>query len=45
MGLAYIHAWLTEDYWTIAQIAVALEASGATWQQVASRSAWPPRRC
>jgi len=35
MGLAYIHAWLTEDYWTIAQIAVALEASGATWQQVA----------
>jgi hypothetical protein len=35
MGLAYIHAWLTEDYWTIAQITLALEASGATWQQVA----------
>jgi hypothetical protein len=35
MGLAYIHAWLTEDYWTIAQITRALAASGATWQQVA----------
>jgi len=35
MGLAYIHAWLTEDYWTIAQITLALEDSGASWQQVA----------
>jgi hypothetical protein len=35
MGLAYIHAWLTEDYWTIAQITRALATSGATWQQVA----------
>jgi len=35
MGLAYIHAWLTRDYWTIAQITLALEASGASWQQVA----------
>ena len=35
MGLAYIHAWLTEDYWTIAQITRALAASGASYQQVA----------
>lgn len=35
IGLAYIHAWLTEDYWTIAQITLALEASGASSQQVA----------
>ena len=35
MGLAYIHAWLTDDYWTIAQITLALEASGASWQQAA----------
>jgi hypothetical protein len=35
MGLAYIHAWLTGDYWTIAQITLAMEQAGATWQQVA----------
>jgi hypothetical protein len=35
MGLAYIHAWLTRDFWTIAQITLALEDSGASWQQVA----------
>ena len=34
MGLAYIHAWLTEDYWTIAHITKAMEEAGATWQQV-----------
>ena len=26
MGLAYIHAWLTQDYWTIAQITKAMSA-------------------
>ena len=35
MGLAYIRAWLDEDYWTIARIVVALKESGATMQQVA----------
>jgi hypothetical protein len=35
MGLAYIHAWLTRDFWTIAQITLAMEDSGASWQQVA----------
>jgi hypothetical protein len=35
MGLAYMYAWLAEDYWTIAQIVLALEARGATAQQVA----------
>lgn len=35
MALAYIRAWLDEDYWTIARIVVALEESGATVQQVA----------
>ena len=34
MGLAYIHAWLTGDYWTIARITKAMEEAGATWQQV-----------
>ncbi len=35
MALAYIRAWLDEDYWTIARIVVALEEAGATMQQVA----------
>ena len=35
MALAYIRAWLDEDYWTIARIVVALEESGATMPQVA----------
>ena len=34
MGLAYIHAWLTGDYWTIARITKAMEEAGASWQQV-----------
>jgi hypothetical protein len=35
MALAYIRAWLDEDYWTQDQIEAALEESGATMQQVA----------
>ena len=35
MGLAYIHAWLTRDFWTMAHITKAMEEAGATWQQVA----------
>jgi hypothetical protein len=31
----YIHAWLAEDYWTIARIVAALQDSGATMEQVA----------
>lgn len=35
MGLAYIRAWLDEDYWTQDQIKTALAESGATMGQVA----------
>jgi hypothetical protein len=34
-GLAYITAWLRKDFWTIAQISLDLQATGATAQQVA----------
>jgi hypothetical protein len=35
MGYGYIHAWLVEDYWTIARIVAALQDNGATMDQVA----------
>lgn len=34
-ALGLIHAWLAEDYWTVARIEAAIEASGATPVQVA----------
>ena len=35
MAYGYIHAWLAEDYWTIARIVAAMQDSGATMEQVA----------
>jgi hypothetical protein len=35
MALAYIRAWLDEDYWTMDRIAAALADAGATMPQVA----------
>jgi hypothetical protein len=34
-GLAYIAAWARKDWWTIAQIGLDLDRTGATAQQVA----------
>lgn len=35
MAYGYVHAWLAEDYWTIARIVAELEDCGATMVQVA----------
>jgi len=35
MAYGYVHAWLAEDYWTIARIVAELEDSGASMVQVA----------
>jgi hypothetical protein len=36
-ALAYITAWLTEDYWTMAKITADLKRTGATPEQVAEQ--------